>query len=157
MRLLILLFLSMMLNTTDNCVAEPLSGSLKTQAPLGVPDSEPDYVGGYEALLQTIAKNLKYPQNCAKQGIEGRVVVKFEVTTKGTVGRCSIVTSVHPELDAEAMRVIKTCNKWIPGKRNGQVTSIWIAFPINFKLPSNTKPNGSNEVKEPVTLRPHRR
>lgn len=157
MRILILFLVSAMVSITSNGVAWPLCGTVKTQAPLSVPDSEPDYVDGYDALLQTIAKNLKYPQNCAKQGIEGRVVVKFEVTTKGTVGNCSIVTSVHPELDAEAMRVIKTCNKWIPGKRNGQVTSIWIAFPINFKLPSNTKPNGSNEVKEPVTLRPHRR
>ncbi|MDE5940826.1 MAG: energy transducer TonB [Muribaculaceae bacterium] len=96
----------------------------------------PQFPGGEAELLKYIATHIKYPTMAAENNIQGRVVVKFVVKKDGQVGDVVVVRGKDPDLDKEAVRVVKTLPKFIPGKMNGQAVSVWYTLPINFKLQS---------------------
>ena len=87
-------------------------------------------------LLKYIASHIKYPTMAAENNIQGRVVVKFVVNKNGKVGDVVVLRGKDPDLDKEAVRVVKTLPDFIPGKMNGQAVSVWYTLPINFKLQS---------------------
>lgn len=94
----------------------------------------PTFPGGEAELLKYVAKHLVYPTLAAENGIQGQVVVKFVVKADGSVGDVIVVRSKDPDLDKEAVRVIKTLPKFIPGRMNGQAVSVWFTLPVRFKL-----------------------
>lgn len=96
----------------------------------------PQFPGGEAELLKYIASHIKYPTMAAENNIQGRVVVKFVVGKDGRVGDVVVVRGKDPDLDKEAVRVVKTLPNFIPGKMNGQAVSVWYTLPINFKLQS---------------------
>lgn len=94
----------------------------------------PQFPGGEAELLKYIASHIKYPTMAAENNIQGRVVVKFVVGKDGRVGEVVVVRGKDPDLDKEAVRVVKTLPNFIPGKMNGEAVSVWYTLPINFKL-----------------------
>jgi periplasmic protein TonB len=90
--------------------------------------------GGESGLLKYIADNTKYPEVAKENNIQGKVFVKFCVTSKGGVDQVSIFKSVDPELDAEAIRVVKTLPAFKPGKQGGKPVPVWFTVPINFQI-----------------------
>ncbi len=94
----------------------------------------PQYPGGQTELLRYIAENLKYPSIAQENGIQGRVVLRFVVTKNGTVGEVQVLRSLDPACDKEAVRVVKSIPKWIPGKQNGNNVAVWFTLPVTFKL-----------------------
>jgi len=97
-----------------------------------MPEFEGDDKG--DKFRSYIAKNLKYPEEAAKNEISGRVFIQFVVKSDGTVGNVKVVRGVDPLLDAEAIRVIESSPKWEPGKQRGKVVNLAYTFPINFVL-----------------------
>lgn len=97
-------------------------------------DSQPQFPGGIDGLMQWLGLNIYYPEQCSENHIEGKVLVKFTVFKDGSVGNVEIVKSVHPLLDAEAERVVKALPKWTPGVLDGENVNVWYTLPINFKL-----------------------
>lgn len=97
----------------------------------------PQFPGGDAELMKYISAHLVYPTLAAENGIQGRVVVKFVVKSDGTVGDIVIVRSKGPDLDKEAVRVVKTFPKFIPGRMNGQPVNVWFTLPVTFKLQKN--------------------
>jgi len=96
----------------------------------------PQFPGGEAELLKYIASHIKYPTMAAENNIQGRVVVKFVVNKNGKVGDVVVLRGKDPDLDKEAVRVVKTLPDFITGKMNGQAVSVWYTLPINFKLQS---------------------
>ena len=96
----------------------------------------PQFPGGEGELLKYISTHIKYPTMAAENNIQGRVVVKFVVQKDGKVGEVVVLRGKDPDLDKEAVRVVKTLPNFIPGKMNGQAVSVWYTLPINFKLQS---------------------
>ena len=96
----------------------------------------PQFPGGEGELLKYIGSHIKYPPMAAENNIQGRVVVKFVVKKDGNVGEVVVLRGKDPDLDKEAVRVVKTLPDFIPGKMNGQAVSVWYTLPINFKLQS---------------------
>ena len=94
----------------------------------------PQFPGGEAALMQYIQKNLKYPPVAMENNIQGRVVVQFVVTKSGKIGEVKIARGKDPDLDKEAVRVVKSLPDFIPGKMNGQAVNVWYTLPITFKL-----------------------
>lgn len=94
----------------------------------------PQFPGGDGELLKYIQQHLKYPPVAAENNIQGRVIVQFVVTKTGKVGEVKIARGKDPDLDKEAMRVVKTLPDFIPGKMNGQAVAVWYTLPITFKL-----------------------
>jgi protein TonB len=76
----------------------------------------PEPVGGESVLYKYIADNTHYPVIAKENGIEGKVFVRFCVTSKGAVDQVSILKGVDPDLDSEAIRVVKTFPLFKPGK-----------------------------------------
>lgn len=97
-------------------------------------EQDPVFPGGQAALLQYVASHIKYPTIAQENGIQGRVVVQFVVTKTGSVGQVKVVRGKDPELDKEAVRVVKTLPKFTPGKMNGHAVNVWYTLPIQFKL-----------------------
>ena len=85
-------------------------------------------------LVDFISKNVKYPAAAKEQKIEGTVMVEFVVDKNGNVIEPKVVKGVSASLDAEALRVIKTMPRWIPGKEEGTIVNSLMNFPIKFKL-----------------------
>ena len=76
--------------------------------------------------------NPVYPELAKKAGIEGTVVVKVLVTTKGDVEKVEILKS-HPLLDESAVEAAKQF-KFKPGKQRDRFVKVWVSIPFNFKL-----------------------
>ncbi|MDR0940480.1 MAG: energy transducer TonB [Mediterranea sp.] len=94
----------------------------------------PTYPGGTQALYDWIAKYLKYPTIAAENGTQGRVICQFVVGFDGTIRDVTVVRSLDPYCDKEAVRVIKEMPKWIPGKQNGKPVSVKYTIPVLFRL-----------------------
>ena len=96
----------------------------------------PEFPGGEAALMQYLMSHVQYPANAAKNKIEGRVVVQFVIKKTGEIGEVKVARSVDEELDAEAVRVVKTLPNFTPGRVNGKPVAVWYNLPISFKLQS---------------------
>jgi TonB family protein len=94
----------------------------------------PEYPGGEMALRQYIANNVDYPDDAQKGGIQGKVYVSFVVSKDGSVADAKIARGVNPSLDEEALRVVNSLPKWIPGKQKGEYVNVSYTVPINFVL-----------------------
>lgn len=106
-----------------------------------VVETMPDYPGGIGEMMKYISTNVKYPKEMAEQKIEGRVIISFVVKNNGEITDAKVTRSVHPQLDAEALRVINSMPNWTPGMQGGKPVNVKIVLPVSFKLDSKT---GSN-------------
>ena len=93
-----------------------------------------EFPGGAMAASNWISKNMTYPEECRKKGIEGRVVIKFVVNKDGSIVDAEAVKSPHPALSAEALRVVKSMPKWKPAKEGGKVVRSRFNIPIMFRV-----------------------
>ena len=94
----------------------------------------PQFPGGDQELLNYINKNIKYPVIAQENGISGKVTLRFVVSKTGTVDRVEVVRSLDPACDKEAIRVVKSLPRFIPGKQNGVNVSVWYTLPVTYKL-----------------------
>ncbi|MCL2291303.1 MAG: energy transducer TonB [Bacteroidetes bacterium] len=99
-----------------------------------VPDKFPMYPGGVQGILDDLSKNMFYPQDAASLGIEGTVILQFVVEEDGTIREIEILKGVDPKLDAEAIRVIKKLDIWVPGHLNGKPVRLSYVQPIIFHV-----------------------
>lgn len=90
--------------------------------------------GGTAGLLQYLGKNIKYPTIPQENGTQGRVTVQFVVNKDGGIVDVKVIRGVDPYLDKEAVRVISTMPKWIPGKQRGVPVRCKFTVPVTFKL-----------------------
>jgi periplasmic protein TonB len=97
-------------------------------------DKMPQFPGGELGLRKFIATQVKYPKIASDKKIEGIVYIKFCVTSTGLVDKVSIMQGVDPMLDQEALRVVMSLPRWIPGERLGKKVNVWYNLPINFHL-----------------------
>ena len=96
----------------------------------------PTFNGGdpRKEFSRHIASKMHYPDEAVANGVQGRVWVKFVINSKGELVNPEIYHSVHPDLDNEALRVIKTSPPWEPGIQSGVRVNVTYIFPINFVL-----------------------
>ncbi|MDR2913627.1 MAG: energy transducer TonB [Tannerella sp.] len=97
-------------------------------------EQQPEFPGGVDALMKFIRDNINYPTIAAENGIKGRVSLKFVVTKTGEIADVKVIRGVDPNLDKEAIRVLKSMPKWIPGKQNGKTVNVYFSLPVNFVL-----------------------
>ena len=92
------------------------------------------FPGGMANCLKFLSENVKYPEDCKKESIQGRVIAQFIIDKDGSVIDVKIVRGVHPSLDKEAIRVIEAMPKWTPGKVKGEPVKSQFTLPIAFKI-----------------------
>lgn len=95
---------------------------------------DPEFPGGKTALSEYISSNLRYPASAERNGIDGKVIVQFMVNEEGELSEFSIFQSVNPDLDNEALRLVKNMPNWTPASnKNGPVKS-YVRLPIVFRI-----------------------
>lgn len=94
----------------------------------------PEFPGGIVQFMKWLTRNLRYPPQAQQQKIQGKVVVSFIVNKDGSISSPTVVKSVDPLLDMEALRVIKMMPRWKPGMEKGKVCRTMFAIPVNFVL-----------------------
>lgn len=104
------------------------------ETPFQVVEKMPEFPGGNAALNAYLKKNIKYPQICRENNIQGRVLIQFIVNKDGSIVEPEVVKSVNPYLDNEAIRVISAMPKWTPGEQRGKTVRVKFTVPVNFKL-----------------------
>jgi protein TonB len=102
--------------------------------PFVVVEEMPMFPGGDQALLNFIGEKTIYPESAKNQNIQGKVIIRFCVSPKGKVVMASVIKSVSPELDKEALRVVNTLPAFIPGRQSGKDVPVWFMVPIAFTL-----------------------
>jgi len=105
-----------------------------------IDEVKPEYPGGEKALIQFISDNLVYPKNAFKKGIQGIVYTQFVLDEEGNVVEPTIIRGIDPELDAEALRLIKLMPKWQPGMQRGRPVKVKFTMPLKFKLDEPSQP-----------------
>ena len=111
-----------------------------------IPETMPQFPGGQKVMMKYLAANIKYPATAAKYKKQGRVIVTFTVRKDGSVTHAKIAKSIDPELDAEALRVVRAMPKWTPGTQFGKPVNVKYALPVVFSLQKDVTP-GKKEVK----------
>ena len=95
----------------------------------------PTYKGGSGAMIAFLKNNLKYPKEAKQNGIEGRVIVEFIVTTEGKVIGANVINEADSSLAKEAIRVVTLMqNKWNPGKNGKENANTFMSLPITFQI-----------------------
>ena len=115
-------------------IAEPEPPKVEETKVFDVVEEMPQFPGGQAALLEYLAKNIKYPVVAEENGIQGKVIVTFVVERDGSITDVKVVKSVDPSLDKEASRVVKSMPKWQPGKQNGSAVRVKYTVPVQFRL-----------------------
>ena len=92
----------------------------------------PRFPGGN--VQKWITKHIKYPMVAQENNIQGKVFVQFVIEKDGSVSNVNVTRSVDPSLDKEAIRVIQSMPKWIPGKQRKKPVRVSFTVPINFQL-----------------------
>lgn len=89
----------------------------------------PQIIGG----IESIQRNVIYPELAIRAGVEGRVFVMAYVNTDGTVTRAEVVKGIGAGCDEAAVAAVMKA-KFIPGKQRGRPVKVKVSIPIIFRL-----------------------
>lgn len=110
-----------------------------------VTETLPQFPGGQGVLMKYLAANIKYPASAVKAKKQGRVIVTFIIQKDGSVAKARIARSVDPELDAEALRIVKAMPNWTPGTQDGKPVNVKYTIPVVFSLQKDVTPGKKEE------------
>ncbi len=99
-----------------------------------VVENMPSFPGGNGALMKYLATHIKYPELAKESGIQGRVFINFVVERDGSIDHVKVLRGIGGGCDEEAVRVVKSMPKWIPGKQRGKPVRVSFNLPVKFTL-----------------------
>jgi protein TonB len=99
-----------------------------------VVEEQASFPGGLQAMMEFLGKNTKYPEMARENGIQGRVYIQFVVYKDGSIKDVKVMKGRHATLDKEAVRVVKSMPKWVPGKQRGKSVNSRFTLPVKFKI-----------------------
>lgn len=98
-------------------------------------EQKPSFMGGdYNTFTRWVAKHLIYPEEAARNGIQGRVYLRFVIDIDGQVKNVEVLSGNDRLLAEEAKRVVSSSPAWTPGKQRGNPAPVAFSFPVTFKL-----------------------
>lgn len=137
---------------SENAVEDPVEAELpaeKERREIYVAvEKQAEFPGGIQALMQWLSMNVRYPEDAMKNDAQGRVIVKFVVNPDGSISDPTVLKSVEPSLDQEAIRVVMAMPKWEAAENNGQKVASYFNLPISFKL-TPSEPKDSTATAKP--------
>jgi protein TonB len=90
--------------------------------------------GGLEGFRIWVMENLRYPEIAVKNGVSGKVYIRFTVNSRGFVQDVEVLRAADPALAEEALRVVSSSPRWSPGKRGIKTVNVVFTMPVNFVL-----------------------
>lgn len=116
----------------DEKVVDKKPEVVEEQKIFDVVEQQPTFPGGDPRAW--IGQNIHYPPVAEENGVQGTVVCQFVVETDGSISNVTVARGADPSLDKEAVRVIKSMPKWVPGKQNGRAVRVKYTIPVKFQL-----------------------
>lgn len=137
---------------SENAVEDPVEAELPAEKERGevyvAVEKQAEFPGGIQALMHWLSMNVRYPEDAMKNDAQGRVIVKFVVNPDGSISDPTVLKSVEPSLDQEAVRVVMAMPKWEAAENQGQKVASYFNIPISFKL-TPSEPNDSTATTKP--------
>lgn len=121
-------------NKPGNADAEVVEYESELEGAFVTYESQPEFPGGVQALMEYVEANIRYPQEVKERGKQGRVIVQFIVEEDGALTEEQVMKPVDPQLDAEAIRIARSMPKWRPGRLAGKPIRTRFSFPVTFRL-----------------------
>ena len=118
-------------NQTQGGTSAPVEEEAKVY---NVVEQMPSFPGGEAALLKYVNTHIKYPAIAQEQEISGVVTLRFVVLEDGSVGDVIIMKSLEKHCDEEAVRVVKSLPRFIPGKQQGKAVRVWYTLPVRYVI-----------------------
>ena len=112
--------------TPENAIAEETVFDMVGQMP--------EFPGGHVALEKYLENHLQYPEVAQENGTQGRVTVQFVVNTDGSISDAQVVRGLDSSCNGEALRLINSMPRWIPGQQDGKNVRVKYAISVIFKL-----------------------
>lgn len=120
----------------ETVICEPLNipQPVNSNRVYDVVEQMPSFPGGISGLRTYLNQNIRYPAEAQENCVQGRVVVSFVVGKDGHISDVTVLRSVDPSLDKEAVRVIRNMPRWTPGKQGGEPVKVRYNVPVSFRL-----------------------
>jgi TonB family protein len=106
----------------------------------------PAFSGDLDAYL---ADHIQYPQSAARNKIQGTVNVTFVVTQTGAITEVAVLSGISPDIDSEAVRVVRGMPLWNPGMKDGKAVKVQYNLPVFIGPNNNSGPMERNETYRP--------
>jgi TonB family protein len=101
-------------------------------------EEDPSFNGGEQAMKRFLQDNVKFPKDAAEEGLDGTVFIDFVVSSDGNVRAVMVTNIPGEEVDQrfidEAVRVVKSMPRWLPGRQHGKAVDVSYSIPIAFEL-----------------------
>lgn len=123
-------------NAPEPVKSEPLNKPqpVNSNRVYDVVEQMPSFPGGISGLRTYLNQNTRYPAVAQENCVQGRVVVSFVVGKDGHISDVTVLRSVDPSLDKEAIRVVRNMPRWTPGKQGGEPVKVRYNVPVSFRL-----------------------
>lgn len=98
-------------------------------------ESMPKFMGGdLDAFRRWVSQNVRFPQIALDNGVHGRVVLEFVIEKDGSLTNIKVLQAPDRLLSEEAVRVLKTSPKWVPGKQRDRTVRVKYTLPVDFRV-----------------------
>ncbi len=95
-------------------------------------DLMPQYPGGNQAMMEFLAKNIRYPTQAKKLDVKGFVLVNAIIEKDGTIKYVKVRKDIGGGCGEEAVRVIKLMPTWTPGENKGETVRVSVPINVGF-------------------------
>ncbi len=110
----------------------------------------PSFPGNIDNYL---SDHVQYPESAKNQGIKGTVNVTFIVNQNGVLSKIEVLSGVSPDLDSEAVQLVRSMPPWNPGMKDGKAVKVQYNLPI-YIGPYTTNSTGESTQSQPVKQAP---
>ena len=121
---------------------------LEDEKSLPDPEIAAEFPGGIEKLMTYLSHNIRYPFSAFSENSTGKSLVGFIIQSDGSISDVKILESSWPDLDKEAMRVVKAMPKWTPATTGGRPVASQFSIPINFRLQDSSESKAASPKEE---------
>jgi len=73
---------------------------------------------------QWMYHEIQYPKECRDLGLDGRIILDFQIDENGVLQNPKLLGTTHPTLEAEILRAARKSPHWIPKEEGGRKESI---------------------------------
>jgi hypothetical protein len=94
---------------------------------------KPNFPGGMDKFYKFVGENYKISPQASEIKLKGKVYITFMVEKDGSLSEFTILRDIGYGTGEEAIRVLKLCPKWIPGKVNNIPVKTLYSLPITIK------------------------
>ncbi len=110
-------------------------GTGSDDEPFFIVEVMPSFKGGdINKFREWVQRRTNYPQAAIDNKIVGKVYLTFIIEPDGSVTNVTVVKSVDPIIDVEAVKAIESSPKWSPGLQRGSPVRVRYSMWLNFTI-----------------------